>query len=96
MTKFISVQHEIEAFQFKADIEFDPPLWFLKAVENNRAQVTLSDKYGKYITVYGENQKETAIDTYWVCLSEHGKIYVLDDVRFQRYYREIMVNNENT
>lgn len=86
MEKFKSKPHEIEAFQFNGDIPDDLPNWFTEAQEKNKIQVTISDRYGKYISVYGDNQIEIAREKFWVCHADHGKIYVLDDSSFKESY----------
>ena len=82
MARFRSIPHEIEAFQFKGDIKMKPPQWFIDAVHQGKAQVTLSEKYGNYITILSKNQTEKALPYYWICLHPNGKIFVLDDQRF--------------
>lgn len=73
----------IEAFQFKKG--WIRPDWFEAAMRENKAQVTWNEKQ-KYISIYGEGQMEKAFIDYWICRSEHGKIFVLDDVSFKNYW----------
>lgn len=89
MAKFKSKPHTIEAFQFNGDMKFKPPKWFMDAYRTNGVQVTISEKYGNYITVYGQDQVEVAREGYWVCIADHGKIYVLDDKSFRASYKAI-------
>ena len=86
MAKFKSVPHEIEAFQF-TNTNLIPPQWFMDAVEDGKASVTISDQE-KSITVYGEHNTEKAKINWWVCKSDEDKIYVLDDKSFRRKYQE--------
>lgn len=84
--RFKSIPHEIDAFQFIGDMNFKPPKWFKDAYERGEIQVTINEKYGNYITVYGKDQTEVARMNSWLCHAKHGKIYVLDDQRFRQSY----------
>jgi len=85
MPKFKSKPHKIEAFQFRKDIKLVPPQWFKEAYERNEAQITMSEKYGYYITIYGKDQTEVAREGYWVCYYQE-KIFVLSDEKFKKSY----------
>lgn len=85
MAEYKSKPHTIEAFQFNGDMKFKPPKWFMDAYHTNGVQVTISEKYGNYISVYGDGQVEIAREGYWVC-HHQGKIYVLNDEKFRKSY----------
>lgn len=83
--KYQSLPHKIDAFRFtKKDREF--PDWFNKAVRIDKAQVTTNGDV-RYISIYGKEQTEKAYHLDWVCLSADGKLYVLDDKTFNKYYK---------
>ena len=85
--KYESMPQIIDAFQFLLG-DTKVPEWFIKSVEIGGASVTIGHK-AKYITINGRNQVEKAYEFDWVCRSEHGKIFVLDDANFKRYWRRI-------
>lgn len=93
MAKFKSVPHDIDAFQFQTSTKNKAPDWFVEAYHKGEVQITMSDKYGYYVVVYGEGQIEKAMIGDWVCFMRYkdgragGKIYVLSDAKFRESYK---------
>ena len=85
MTKYISKPQVIEAFQFKPNEPLKFPDWFAENIILGNASFTINSK-AQYITIDRKNQVELAYDGDWVCLSEHGKIFVLDSENFTKYW----------
>ena len=83
--EYISKPQVIKAVQFKAG--WERPQWLSDAVRVNHVQVTWNSK-NKYVNVYGVNQVEKAFLDDWVCLTEHGKIFVMSDQDFKKYWCE--------
>lgn len=79
-----SKPNTIEAFRF-TNKDRDFPDWFIKAIHDGRASVT-RNKNEQCITIYGDNQMEKAYLDDFVCLSQWGKIYKLDDETFKQCY----------
>ena len=86
MPRFISLPHTIEAFKFSGH-ETKPPQWFVEAVHTGRASVTINNK-DAYITVFSKEQFEKAFLQDWVCLSDHGKIFVIDNETMKSTFRK--------
>lgn len=84
--KYISNLHTIDAFRFTKK-QRKLPDWFIEAVHEGKASVTINHK-DRYITIYGKDQEEKAYHLDWVCLSPHGKLYVLEDKVFNECYIE--------
>lgn len=85
MAEYKSKPHIIEAFQFNKDEKIIPPKWFRDAYEKGQVQITMSERDGYYIVVYGEGQMEKAQLGHWIC-HHNGKIYVLNDKKFRESY----------
>jgi hypothetical protein len=96
--KLISKETEVEGFQFKSR-DTKPPKWFLDAVKENRAQVTINSTE-QSIQIYnkGHTQVEKAFVNDWVIYrkwsDEPGdyKMYKLEDRAVQMDY----ILHENT
>lgn len=86
MHKFKSRFHTIDAFQFLGHKTIAPD-WFIEQVTIGKASVTMSHK-DSYISIYGEDQEEKAREGSWVCRSSNGKIYALDETRFNGSYEK--------
>jgi len=86
MGNYISLPHRIEAFRFTGS-DFKPPKWFVSAYKIGKVSFTINDKE-QYISVFGDNQFERAYLQDWVCLSDSGKIFVLDDNSFKNTFRK--------
>lgn len=87
--KYKSKPHTIRAFQFTLEIR-DFPDWFTEAETLGKASVTRNHK-SQFITVYGDrDQVEKAYYGDYVCISEHGKIYVLPEAIFNQYYEGVL------
>ena len=83
--KYQSKPHQIDAFRFtKKDRKF--PEWFTEAIEKGNASVTINGEI-RYISIYGKEQTEKAYDLDCVCLSGDGKLYVLPNEIFMKYYK---------
>jgi len=84
MARFVSLPHHIEAFQFLKN-RTEVPKWFEKAVEIGKAHIVMNNLI-ESITVFGDSQSERAFVNDWVCLSDHGKIFVLDNKSFHKTF----------
>lgn len=82
--KYKSKPHNIDAFRFSVKTRAYPE-WFTKAIHEGKASLTINNK-SRYISIYGKDQEEKAYTDDWVCLSNDGKLYVLPDDIFQKYY----------
>ena len=83
--RYTSKPHQINAFRFsKKKREY--PDWFNAQVVLGKAQVTINKK-DRFITLYGDNQKEKVFTNDWVCEADHGKLYRLTDENFQLGYK---------
>lgn len=86
--KYVSKPQIINAFQFLGNKTDVPPPWFVDALKHNKIQVTMHEKHGFYISVYGENNHiEKAYINDWICIAEHGKVFVMHDGDFNKYWR---------
>ena len=80
--------HRIRAFKFTGEGTI-PPKWWIEAREKGMTSITINTK-DCHITINSvTGQEEKAYKDYWVCLSEHGKIYALTDEVFQKDYQDV-------
>lgn len=89
MTKFKAIPHQIDAFYFDGDISMKPPKWFVDAFHKGDVQITIDEKEGSYIVIYGNDQVEKAHKGYWICKHENGKMFTLSDERFKGSFEPI-------
>ena len=82
--KYRSKPHEIDAFRF-SNKKRAYPQWFIDQMHLGKASVSDDNKH-RYITVYGQDQVERAYTDDWICLSGHGKLYVLSNENFKQGY----------
>ena len=83
--QYESRPHTVDAFKF-TDSCVKPPQWFVEAIHEGRASVTINSK-DRYITLFNtKGDIERAYVGHWICKNTAGKLFRITDDEFKTSY----------